>query len=70
MLQRKILKEQAETSMHRKGELDEEFLYALETGMPPTGGMGIGVDRLVMILTDTAKIRDTILFPHLRRNEQ
>jgi lysyl-tRNA synthetase class 2 len=70
VLQRKILKEQADASMHRKGELDEDFLYALETGIPPTGGMGIGVDRLVMILTDTGKIRDTILFPHLRRNDQ
>ena len=68
-LQRRILTEQAETSVHRKGELDEEFLYALETGIPPTGGMGIGIDRLVMILTDTGKIRDTILFPHLRRND-
>jgi lysyl-tRNA synthetase class 2 len=70
VLQRKILKEQADASMHRKGELDEDFIYALEIGMPPTGGMGIGVDRLVMILTDTGKIRDTILFPHLRRNDQ
>ncbi|MCD4702485.1 MAG: hypothetical protein K8S24_11570 [Candidatus Aegiribacteria sp.] len=70
MFQRRILIRQAEASLHRRGELDEEFLYALETGIPPTGGMGIGVDRLVMILTDTGKIRDTILFPHLRRNEQ
>ncbi len=69
ILQRRILTEQAEASIHRRGTVDEEFLYALETGIPPTGGMGIGVDRLVMILTDTAKIRDTILFPHLRRNE-
>ncbi|MEN8208061.1 MAG: lysine--tRNA ligase [Candidatus Fermentibacteria bacterium] len=68
LLQRRILTRQAEMSLHRRGELDEEFLYALETGIPPTGGMGIGVDRLVMILTDTGKIRDTILFPHLRRN--
>ncbi len=70
LLQRRILKEQADASMHRKGDLDDDFLYALETGIPPTGGMGIGVDRLVMILTDTGKIRDTILFPHLRRNEK
>ncbi len=42
-LQRKILTEQAETSVHRRGELDEEFLYALEIGIPPTGGMGISL---------------------------
>ena len=70
LLQRRILTEQAEASVHRKGKLDENFLYALEIGIPPTGGMGIGVDRLVMVLTDTGKIRDTILFPHLRRNEK
>ncbi len=69
VLQRKLLEEQA--SQLRAGSeeahpMDEDFVEAIETGMPPTGGIGIGIDRMVMIVTNNPSIRDVLFFPFMK----
>jgi lysyl-tRNA synthetase class 2 len=66
-VQRRRLMEQVGEEIQN---LDEDFLLALEHGMPPAGGIGVGIDRLVMALTGTDSIREVILFPHLKPKSQ
>ncbi len=65
-VQRKRLEDQAGEEVQK---IDEDFLLALEYGMPPAGGIGIGIDRLIMMLTGAESIRDVVLFPQLKRRD-
>ena len=69
IVQKKLLEEQAE--MLKKGNeganpYDEDFVNAIEVGMPPTGGLGLGIDRMIILLTQQLSIRDIIAFPFMR----
>ena len=73
VLQRQLLEDQAKqlrAGAEEAHPMDEDFVQAIEHGMPPTGGVGIGIDRLAMLLTNNQSIRDVIFFPFMKAEDE